>query len=280
LLPPVDPARIAEVASAASMVERDPAAGAYVAAVRDSPFVRDLIDGKLPFEWAATRMLSDDPAKGLGLAEPETLVSEPLKGIIGSSAGKVDLVSAYFVPTEAGADAFAALAQRGVNIRILTNALEATDVPAVHAGYAKRRKPLLEAGITLYELRLLSQNGGRKKGADPMGSSGSSLHSKTFAVDRSRVFIGSFNFDPRSAKLNTELGFIIESPALARRISTAFENGIPEKSYRVHLSETNDLYWTEHREGEMIRHDTEPNTSFWKRVAIYVISLLPIEWLL
>lgn len=280
LLPPADPARIAAIASAASVVERDPAAGSYVAAVRDSVFARDLIDGKLSFEWAVTHMLSDDPAKGLGSAEPETLVSERLRSIIGSSAQHVDLVSAYFVPTEAGADALAALAQRKVNIRILTNSLEATDVPPVHAGYAKRRKQLLDAGITLYELRRLSPKIDRNKSAGAMGSSGSSLHSKTFAVDRSRVFIGSFNFDPRSAKLNTELGFIIDSPALAQRISTVFDTRVPQNSYQVHVSHTNELYWTEQHAGKSIRHETEPGTSVWKRAGVYLISLLPIEWLL
>lgn len=59
-----------------------------------------------------------------------------------------------------------------------------------------------------------------------MGSSGSSLHSKTFSVDRSRVFIGSFNFDPRSARLNTEMDFVIDSPALAQKIEAAFNSSI------------------------------------------------------
>jgi cardiolipin synthase C len=110
----------------------------------------------------------------------------------------MELVSAYFVPGAAGTDAFAALAERGVNVTVLTNALEATDVADVHAGYAKRRKALLEAGIALYELRRLSPDTGENTRAGMVGSffgrSASGLHAKTFAVDRSRVFIGSLNF--------------------------------------------------------------------------------------
>ena len=156
LLPPADPALIAELASAASLIERDPAAAAYMDALRNFPFVRELIEGRLALEWAPTRMVSDDPAKGLGLAEPEALLPQKLEDIIGEPAAEVALVSAYFVPAAAGTDAFAALAERGMNVTVLTNSLEATDVAQVHAGYAKRCKSLLEAGITLYELRRLS----------------------------------------------------------------------------------------------------------------------------
>ena len=112
------------------------------------------------------------------------------------------------------------------------------------------------------------------------GSSASGLHAKTFSVDRSRVFIGSFNFDPRSAKLNTEMGFVIDSPALAQRIAAAFDSTIPANAYEVRLSDTGELYWIERREGKWVRHDTEPGTSFWQRAGVWFLSLLPIEWLL
>ena len=87
-----------------------------------------------------------------GPAGSEPLLPHKLRDILGDPATDLDVVSAYCVPTAAGVEAFVALAQRGVKIRVLTNSLEATDVAVVHAGYAKRRKPLLEAGITLYEI--------------------------------------------------------------------------------------------------------------------------------
>ena len=286
LLPPADPALIAELASAASLIERDPAAAAYMEALRHFPFVRELIEGRLPLEWAPTRMVSDDPAKGLGLALPKALLLQKLKTIIGEPATEMALVSAYFVPAAAGTEAFADLAERGVNVTVLTNSLEATDVAPVHAGYAKRRKSLLEAGVTLYELRRLSPDTGANKRAALVGSSGSSgssasgLHAKTFAVDRSCVFIGSFNFDPRSAKLNTEMGFVIDSPALAQQIAAAFDSSIPANAYEVRLSDSGGVYWIERREGKWLRHDTEPGTSLWQRAGVWFLSLLPIEWLL
>src|SRR5690606_40679097 len=108
--------------------------------------------------------------------------------------------------TAAGVESFTALARRGVAVRILTNSLDATDVSAVHAGYAKRRRDLLAGGVRLIETRRLSPHQQRHESGGPFGSSGSSLHGKTFAVDGQRIFVGSFNFDPRSANLNTELG--------------------------------------------------------------------------
>jgi putative cardiolipin synthase len=136
--------------------------------------------------------------------------------------------------------------------------------------------------VRLFELKAISpesQRGGALAGSS--GSSAASLHAKTFAVDRSRVFIGSFNFDPRSAHLNTEMGLVIDSPSLAQRIGGLFERGIPERSYEVRLTGDGALYWIERKgSGEELRHDTEPGTTVWKRAAVRLLSMLPIEWLL
>jgi cardiolipin synthase C len=283
LVPPADPARIVDLAAAASVIERDPAAAAYMDALHQAPVVRELLEGRLALEWAATRLVSDDPAKGLGQAAPDGLLLQRLQEVIGEPTAEMVLVSAYFVPTTAGVDAFAALAARGVTVRVLTNSLEATDVAPVHAGYARRRKPLLEAGVTLYEVRRRPSETGANTRAGRVGSAGSSasgLHAKMFAVDRARVFIGSFNFDPRSAKLNTEMGVVIDSPALAQRIAAAFDSSIPANAYEVRLSDTGELYWIERRDGSWVRHDTEPGTNVWQRAGVWFLSLLPIEWLL
>ena len=293
LLPSVNSAQIADLASAASLIERDPEAVAYVKALRNSPFVRQLVERTLPLEWVVTRMLSDDPAKGLGRAPPEALLPQKLEKVIGAPEFEVDLVAPYFVPGADGTDEFVALAERGVRIRILSNSFEATDaVGAVHAFYAKRRKALLKGAVELYELRRLAPVVQPRGNGSPTGSSGSSgsagsgdsssssLHAKTFSVDRARVFIGSFHFDPRSADLNTELGFVIDSPALARQIRTVFDERIADYAYQVRLSEDGDLYWIEYRDGQWVRHDTEPGTSVWERAGLRFLSLLPIEWLL
>jgi cardiolipin synthase C len=276
----VKSAKLAEVKSAAARVERDPAALAYTTAIRDSPFVHAVVERRLDFEWAVTRMISDDPAKGLGRAPPEKLFHEQLREIIGDPVSDLELVASYWVPGDTGMERFLSMAKRGVKIKVLTNSLEASDGPYAYSGFAKRRKALLEAGITLYEMRRLSPEKDDSKRAGPLGSSGSSLHAKTFSADRSRFFVGSFNFDPRSRKLNTELGFVIDSPALAQRIEAAFHESIPANSYEVRLSNTGKLYWIERRGDGLVRHEKEPGTSWRLRAAVWFLSRLPIEWLL
>jgi cardiolipin synthase C len=242
--------------------------------------VRRALAGELTYEWVPVRMVSDDPAKGLGRAAPEAMIWQRLKNAIGEPAREVQLVSPYFVPTAAGVEALTALARQGVKLTVLTNSLAATDVAAVHAGYAKQRKALLEAGIALYEMKPTAAAPGAVEEHTRSGSSASSLHAKTFAVDRARIFIGSFNFDPRSAQLNTEMGFVIESQALAQRLADLFAGGVPQRAYAVRVSADGALEWIERESDGVIVHDTEPHSSFGRRLAIRLLSLLPIEWML
>ena len=94
------------------------------------------------------------------------------------------------------------------------------------------------------------------------------------------MFIGSFNFDPRSAKLNTEMGFLIESPALAEQMDVVFRSRIPMDAYDVRLSENGRIWWEERRGTELFRHDEEPGTNLWRRAWVWFLSTLPIEWIL
>jgi len=280
ILPPGDPDLLERLTATVSDLEGTSAASTYVAAVRKSKFIQQLLDNDLELEWAQVSMVSDDPAKGLGGAAPEGLLIHQMNEILGVPEKTMDLISPYFVPTAAGVTAFSEMVQRGVDVKVLTNSLNATDVAAVHAGYAKRRKDLLKAGVTLYEMRRLSPELERNKSAGPFGSSGSSLHAKTFAVDDQRIFVGSFNFDPRSANLNTELGFVIDSPALASRIDAIFRDKVLTSSYQVKLGENGKIYWLEQDEGETVRHTKEPRASLWRRSMAFLLSLLPIEGLL
>ncbi|MHA7598374.1 phospholipase D-like domain-containing protein [Alicycliphilus sp. T452] len=283
ILPAVDPQALADLADRALALLHSPQAQDYARAIADSDLARQLLERRLPLHWARVQMLSDDPAKGLGRTQRSGLLLPQLGAALGTPQRSVDLVSPYFVPTAAGVQAFAQLQQAGVRVRVLTNAFEATDVPAVHAGYAKHRKSLLAQGTTLYEMRSLVPEYAAEKGRpllQRLGNSGSSLHAKTFAVDGERVFVGSLNFDPRSALLNTELGFLIHSPALARQIAQAFEHQIPLQSYRVALDEDGRLQWRSGAGDPAPVHATEPHTTWWSRSLVWLLTRLPIEWLL
>lgn len=248
-----------------------PKAHAYVEAARKSAFIESLLARTLAFHWVPVRMVSDDPGKVLGRAPPDAMLAARLMDILGKPGHSVDLISPYFIPTQQGVEAFASLAEQGVRLRILTNALEATDVTAVHAGYVKYRRPLLKLGVTLFEMRRDADPDRPKEKAGPFGSSGSSLHAKTFSVDGKRVFVGSFNFDPRSAFLNTELGFVIESETMAQVISDAFDHKIPSRAYRLELDDQDHVVWLERDPSGTRTLTTEPSSTLWKRLYVWKV---------
>jgi putative cardiolipin synthase len=192
------------------------------------------------------------------------------------------LISPYFIPGKGGVKYLAALVQRGVTIKVLTNALAATDEPEVHAGYSRYRIPLLEGGVDLFELKPIPG----KPAKNSYGtSSGESLHAKSMVVDRRRVFVGSMNLDPRSRKLNTEMGIIVDSPELAEALSKYFDSATaPENAYHLVLVRPEGkpdakpkLQWVSVEDGKPVMFDHDPGTSSWTRMRVDFMRALPIE---
>ncbi|MBP2170908.1 putative cardiolipin synthase [Erwinia toletana] len=253
----------------------------YLQRLDNSSFAAQLESGDLKLTWANTRLLSDDPRKGLGRARASSLLPQRMLEVIGVPQQQFDIISAYFVPTRAGVAQLLALKRRGVRIAILTNSLAANDVSVVHAGYAKWRKKLLRRGIELYELKPHNDNRDAPHDRGLTGNSGSSLHAKTFSVDNKKVFIGSFNFDPRSAVLNTEMGFVIESEQLAISVHQRFVSRLHDKAWKLRLDKWGRVNWIEF-EGEAgeVVHKHEPRTRFIQRLLVRLVWRLPVEWLL
>lgn len=251
----------------------------YLRALAQSEFAQQLQAGKLSMEWSKATLVSDDPAKGLGKALPGNTVLAHIGPVMGAVEKELLIVSPYFVPTQKGADLLGGIAQNGKNVTVLTNALSATDVAPVHAGYAKYRKDLLRAGVRLFELKPDATVTAETHGG-LTGSSGASLHAKTFAVDGKTLFVGSFNMDPRSAELNTELGFLIDSPALASQLSDGLKQHQANHTYTVALTPKGDLQWQTQQNGHATAFDIEPESGLFKRLAVWFCGLLPIEWLL
>jgi len=280
LIPAAPHDSAAQVRAAWARINGMPEAARYVDALRTTSLVRELLAGDLPFEWASARMVSDDPAKVLQSTERTELHMLPrLQAAMGRPARELDLVSPYFVPAGDSVSALGELVARGVQVRVLTNSLAATDVAPVYAGYSNYREALLRAGVRLYELKPVAAAADAKRPSG--GSSGASLHAKTFAVDRSRLFVGSFNLDPRSILLNTEMGVVVESPALAGRLSAVFDNEVPYTAYEVRLpADGGGLEWIERTAAGEIRHTSSPGVGALRRLWIDFLSILPIEWLL
>lgn len=237
---------------------------------------------ELPLFRGRAEVVTDDPAKiSTHPEDTSTHLAPQLGGIVEGTKNEVLLVSPYFVPGKAGVGWLAGLTRRGVAVKVITNSLASTDVAAVHAGYAKYRGQVLKAGVELHEMKPTLSDPQRKEApaASPStrpGSSTAGLHAKTFVFDRRWVFVGSMNLDPRSVKLNTELGIIVDCPELAREMIQGAEALLPGRAYRVELTSAG-LQWTTKEQGQTIHLDSEPGAGFWKRLMWRVSALLPIE---
>ncbi|MBV1798260.1 phospholipase D family protein [Siccirubricoccus sp. G192] len=189
-----------------------PAARPFRERLRRAPVLGRILAGKHVLVAADTmEILADPPAKATGA--PLDGVAEAVDAALATAQHEALLISPYFVPGERGMALLTGLLRRGVRVAVVTNSLAATDVAAVHGGYARYRHRLLEAGAELWELKR-----GGEKGRGVLGSRGASLHTKAFVVDGGLIFVGSFNLDPRSAKLNTEMGGFVRHPELGRRL--------------------------------------------------------------
>ncbi|MCF7528867.1 phospholipase D family protein [Neisseria lisongii] len=249
----------------------------YRQELQASDLFRSLQNNSIKWFDAQTELISDDPAKGLNRSRHQEPLGERLFAALQKPEKSLYLVSPYFVPTRSGVETLSELAKEGVAVTVLTNSLQATDVAAVHSGYAKYRKPLLQSGIELYELKP-NHAVPKTKDRGLTGNSATSLHAKTFIVDQKRVFIGSFNLDPRSERLNTEMGVVIESPKIAGIMYRTLANTTPDYAYKVTLDQNRRLHW-QHPDDKK-HYTTEPEAGFWKRVTAKILSYLPIEGLL
>jgi putative cardiolipin synthase len=266
-----------ELKAAFAAAHARPGSLQYLEALDETGFVTQLEAGRLAMEWVDVRLVSDDPTKVLHAQPPRDLLMLPrLLQLTGQARVQFDLISPYFVPAIRGTKDLVLLARQGVRVRVLTNSLASTDVAAVHAGYAKRRKALLQAGVELYEVKRVEPT----PASLTRGSSAASLHAKTFEIDGRYVYVGSFNFDPRSAYLNTEMGLLLDSPQLARRLNHFFDAQAPEHAYRVRLDERDELQWVEVAPAGKKIHRSEPHTSALQRVTLALVAMLPIDWLL
>jgi putative cardiolipin synthase len=252
----------------------------YAQSLRDSEFSRQLRNRNVPYYWGRATIVNDHPDKVATSADKkETHLAPQLRAVVDKTKRELFLVSPYFVPGKQGVELLAGVHQRGARVVVITNSLASTDGVPVHSKYQLYRKPLIEAGVELYEIKPTAGAQLKRRFREPAGSSTGGLHAKTFTFDRRIGFIGSYNLDPRSSKLNTEMGVFFNCPALARRLSETAERDLGRNAYRVELA-GNRLVWVTREGNKQVRYDSEPETGLWKRIKVQVISWLPIEWLL
>ncbi|MDQ6680709.1 MAG: phospholipase D family protein, partial [Pseudomonadota bacterium] len=268
-------------------------AAAVLPAERDSLGQRSveaqLASGVGAGHFAAARVLADAPSKAdAASTDPddrsEGTVTTGSFDLIGSARADVLVASPYFIPGQRGLDVMRAAVAKNVRVSVMTNSLSTTDAPLVHFVYARYRTALLKMGVALYELMPLAGHEAqarRSESAFDFAGSLGRLHAKLAVVDERYLFIGSMNMDRRSARWNTEIGLVIDSPELAGEVTRLLQRDRLPSSYRLRLAgDTDRIEWVANTGGNEVVRKTEPDSTAVRQLRLWLTSRFVAEDLL
>jgi putative cardiolipin synthase len=218
-----------------------------------------------------SRVYWDQPTAGA----IKHVMLEQIRSVLAAAQRELLIINAYIIPMDRGIAVLRELHRRGVDVKILTNSLASHDVPAVNSHYKQWRKPILEAGGELYEMRHDAEIQALISDTSPTRAKFMGLHSKAMVADRERVYIGSMNYDPRSAQLNTEMGVFIESRGLAEALAKLIERDMQAaNSWRVELDGDGGLRWISNKEVV----SRQPARNWWQRIEDVFFMMFPKEY--
>ncbi len=252
----------------------------YLERLRETPIFDHLQSGTLPLAVAPALVLSDRPEKvRLPLDDDSTHLGPALWPLFREVSDELLIFNPYFIPGDQGVAALAEAVRQGGRVIVLTNSLASNDVAVVHGHYAKYRKPLLRAGVEIYELKVDRPASPSSGAVGEIEASHMSLHVKTFVFDRKKTFIGSLNLDPRSVYQNTELGIVVEDARMAGQIAALALERLPDIAYQVGLDEDGSLFWLgrDPNTQQITRYQREPEASLVQRILAAVSRVLPVE---
>jgi len=200
-------------------------------------------------------------------------VGQELVREIDKAQQEIWLISAYLIPTPELEEALQRAEDRGVQVRILTNSISSNNHLTAHSAYRKHLRRLVEMGIDVHEVRADAKD--RDVYIEsPVEDKSLCLHAKILIFDRSRVFVGSANLDPRSLRINTEMGLLIESPALNEELRAALEPDFSlRNAWQLEMSDSGQITW---RSDEAVLPH-QPTHSYMRRIEDWFLTLLPIE---
>ena len=162
---------------------------------------------------------------------------------------------------------FAQRVQAGVSIKLSTNSLASTDNLLAYSGYHNVRDDLLKAGVQIFEYKpepenfaKLYLNSETVSGDKPTFA----IHAKSMVIDKKMALIGTFNFDPRSIHLNTEVALMMPDEAVATELKMLIEDDMNGRnSWQV-----------------TSRFNADRKVTFAKRLKLSFLKLLPLEAIL
>ncbi|MDQ3187655.1 MAG: phospholipase D family protein [Pseudomonadota bacterium] len=218
--------------------------------------------------WGKVEFISDRPGKNESQFRLDGggQTASALGQLVQNARSRVVIQSPYLVLSDKAMELFRQTTARGVTVRINTNSLASTDNLAAFSGYRNQRDQLLRMGLQIYEykpapevqLKLMQRIVTTTRTAPVF-----SLHAKTMVIDAKTVYIGTFNFDPRSENLNTEVGAVIHDEALARAVEASIETDMaPANSW------------------DAAKDNPDQYVSLAKRIKARLYQLMPLKPLL
>jgi putative cardiolipin synthase len=221
-----------------------------------------------------TLFVDEPPAERPDAAadQPVQLANE-LVALFDGATEEILILSAYLIPSPDLEATIERAVRRGVEVRILTNSISSNNHLAAHSAYRNHIQQLLAGGAELHEVRVDARD--RYVHMFPPADRKSlALHAKALVFDHDKVFIGSANLDPRSLRINTEMGLLVESEALNARVRTAFEPDFAEaNAWHLKIGERGQVVWVS--EGVVLT--SQPADSYMQRIEDWFLAHLPLE---
>ncbi len=160
-----------------------------------------------------TRLILDGPNENLDQ------LNEVLNGIVAVAQKRVWIMTPYFLPFPELVGALQSALHRGVDVKIFLP--ERTNIHLAHYAAQHNLKQILAKNLPVY--------------LQPAPF----VHTKAILIDDRYGLVGSANLDPRSLRLNFELGVEVFSTEFANRLENYFQQQLAESTQLVKTELTN-----------------------------------------
>jgi putative cardiolipin synthase len=221
------------------------------------------------------RLIVDKPTLENPASDPSApvqLASQMIE-LFDEAEEEILIISAYLIPTIDLEGAIERAVKRGVDVSILTNSIRSNNHLAAHSAYRKHINELLKDGAQLHEVRIDARDRHFYM-SPPTDRKSLALHAKALVIDRDKVFIGSPNLDPRSLKVNTEMGLLVHSEALNTEVRSMVERDFSEaNAWHLRFDQDGNVIWVS---GNVVL-TSQPAESFMQRIEDWFLMHLPIE---
>ena len=267
--------------------EKAPSFSEHYATLRDR-YLPDIKNDPRSLTWADGEVVADAPDAVVGETMPDSTVQRRFDQECQLTLKEILIESSYFVPSRRRMQTFQQLHDRGVAATLLTCGLASTDAPIIYGAYRSYRRDLLDAGVDLYEFKYRAAHDSKGPRWYRLRPSYAFLHSKVIVFDHEKIWIGSFNLDARSEKLNTELVAVVRSRELAAELAQLIHEDLtPERSWHVQLApalgtaatgstppSSGAIIWTGEKKGKTVVLTHEP-VRWWTKLFLKLALLIP-----